>query len=102
VKNLINHKIVVSGIDSNIWNLWQGMSLMMGYLLIIIGLLHILILIRTEKGEYPPVGGSIIMILMLFGVIYTGHNFFGAWQVSGAIVGITLQSICLVLSIIRK
>jgi len=102
VKKLLNHEIIVSGTNSNIWDLWQGMSLMMGFLLIIIGMLHLLILTSIKKNDYPPLGISLIMIFMLLGVIYTGYNFFGAWQVSGGIAGIILQSICLTLTILKR
>lgn len=102
VKKLLNHDIVVTRQASNIWDLWQGMSLMMGFLLIIVGLLHLLIISRLKNEDYPPIGASVIMILMLVGVIYSGVYFFGALQVYGGIGGISLQSICLVLSIMKK
>lgn len=102
VAGLLNHEIVVSGINSNIYDLWQGMSLMMGLLLIIIGLLHLLIIRRLEGNEYPPIEGSLIMILMLDFVIYTGYYFFSSWQVYGGVVGIIIQSICMVLTFRKK
>ena len=102
IKALLNPPIVVSGTASNIWDLWLGMSLMMGYLLMIIGMLHLSILIKTRKNSYPPLEASIIMILMLLGVIYTGYYFFGSWQIYGGITGIFLQSICLSLTILKK
>ncbi len=102
LKTILNHKIVVTGIESNIWHLWQGMSLMMGFLLIIIGILNLSIIKNSGKDKYPPISASIIMILMLLGVIYMGINYFSAWQVYGGIFGIILQSICLFLSIQKK
>ncbi len=102
IQRLLNHEVVVSGTEANIWDLWQGMSLMMGYLLMILGMIHLLILRRTSKSEYPPVGGSVLMILMLIGVIYTGYYYFGAWQVSGGTAGIMLQSICLLVTLWDK
>jgi len=102
IHKILDHNIVVTGIESNIWDLWQGMSLMMGFLLIIIGLLNLLIIFRLDKHTFPPIGASLIMILMLIGVIYSGLNFFGDWQVYGGIAGTVLQSICLFLSIAKK
>ncbi|MEL6699882.1 MAG: hypothetical protein AAFV78_18355 [Bacteroidota bacterium] len=102
IRRLLNHEIVVSGTEAHIWDLWQGMSLMMGYLLIIMGTTHLLILRRTSKSEYPPVSGSVLMILMLIGVIYTGYYYFGAWQVSGGTAGIMLQSVCLLVTLWDK
>jgi len=78
------------------------MSLMMGYLLIIIGLLNLSIIARINKGDYPPISASVILILMLAGVIYAGVNYFSSWQVYGGTIGILLQSICLILSIRKK
>jgi len=95
IEEKLNFTATVSGIESNVYNLWQGMSLMMGLLLITVGALHLLILFRLPKNQYPPIGASIIMILMLFAVIYAGYNFFGAWQVYGGIMGIVLQLSCL-------
>ena len=102
IQTLLDHTIVVTGLEASIWNLWQGMSLMMGLLLIIVGLLHLVILNDLEKESYPPIGGSLVMILMLIFVFYAGLNFFSSWQVIGASIGLVLQSICLVLSIRGK
>lgn len=102
LSEMMNHTVVVTGMETNVYNLWQGMSLMMGLLLIIVGLSHLLIINKTGKDAFPPIGGSLILILMLVFVIYAGYNFFGGWQVYGGAMGILLQSICLVLSIKRK
>ncbi len=102
IKTLLNHKIPVSGTEAYIWDLWQGMSLMMGFLLIVIGILHLSIIQRIKKAEYPPISGSLIMIFMLVGVIYAGVNFFDKWQVYGGIFGILVQSTCLVLTIAKR
>lgn len=102
IKNLLNHKIMVTGIEANIWQLWQGMSVMMGILLIFIGLLHLLIIRNTKKEDYPSIGGSIIMILILLSVMTIWYWHEGAWQVQGSAFGILLQSICLGLSIRNK
>ncbi len=99
VKGQINYPIVVSGTQSNIWDLWQGMSFMMGILLIIVGLLHLLILKGVDEKSFPPVGGSLLMILMLLFVIYAGFSFFGSMQIYGGSAGLILQIICLILSI---
>lgn len=99
IHGLLNHEIMVSGMTSNIWGLWQGMSLMMGGLLIIIGLLNLLIIKRLGKNDYPPIESSLIMILMLLGVMYVGHYLFESWQVYGGAIGIAVQTVCLVLSL---
>lgn len=99
IQNHLNHDIVVTGIESNVYDLWQGMSLMMGFNLFFIGVLHLYILLRTPKTAYPPIGGSIIMILMLMVVVVIGNAYFSQWQVYGGIIGIAVQSVCLFLSI---
>jgi len=98
IHNRLDFTAVVTGMESNIWELYQGMSLMMGYLMIIIGLLNFSIIFRLKKEEYPPISASLIFIVMLLGVIYVGANYFSSWQVYGGIGGILLQSIVLVLS----
>ncbi len=99
LKEKLNHPIVVTGVESNIWDLWQGMSFMMGILLIIVGLLHLVILKGVDEKSYPPIGGSLVMILMLLFVIYSGFSFFGSMQIYGGSTGLILQTICLILSI---
>jgi len=98
----LDKKLTVTGVESNIWDLWQGMSLMMGILLIIIGLISIAVIRNLKKGEYPPLNISIIIILMLSAVIYSGVNFFGEAQVYGGIVGILIQSASIFLSKFEK
>ncbi len=99
---VMNHTVLVTGTNANVYNLWQGMSLMMGLLLIIVGLSHLLILKQLAKENFPPIGGSLILILMLVCVIYAGYYFFGGWQVYGGAMGILLQGTCLILSIRGK
>ncbi len=99
IKEQINIPLMVAGQESNIWELWQGMSFMMGILLIIVGLLHLFILSGVGKKDFPPIGGSLIMILMLLFVIYSGVKFFGNMQIYGGSAGLILQTICLILSI---
>lgn len=98
LEQLLDHDIVVTGIETNIFGLWQGMSFMMGLLLIIIGLSHLLILKKVTQNQYPPIAGSLIMILMLLFVMYAGYHFFGGWQFYGGMVGLVIQVSCLILS----
>jgi len=86
INGWLDKEIVVTGIKSNIWDLWQGMSLMMSILLIIIGLISVAIIWNLRKGEYPPVNISVIIILMLLAVVYSGVNYFGAAQVYGKLL----------------
>jgi len=90
--------LVVTGVESNIWDLWQGMSLMMGLLLIVIGLMSVAVIVNLRKGEYPPLNISVIIILMLLAVVYSGVNYFGEAQVYGGITGILIQTTSIILS----
>ena len=99
VQSLLSHDIWVMGSEASAWKLWQGMSLMMGVLLIIVGLSHLQILARLDKQSYPPIGASLIIMLMLTIVIYAGVHFFGGMQIYGGMAGLILQSICLLLTI---
>jgi len=91
IQSLLDKDLVVMGTPSNIWNLWQGMSLMMGVLLIIVGLMSILIIVNLDKGLSPPINISIVIILMLVMVVYSGINFFGDAQIYGGAFGIFVQ-----------
>ena len=75
---------------------------MMGILLIIIGLISLAVIFNLNKGDFPPVNISIIIILMLIAVIYSGVNFFGSAQVYGGIFGIVVQTASIVISKIKK
>jgi len=99
IKELLNHNITVTGQEANIWQLWQGMSIMMGVLLIFVGLLHLLLLSKVKRENYPSIGGSILMILMLLSIMYVWNLHEGPWQVYGGAFGILLQSVCLGFSI---
>lgn len=92
IRRRLDKEIVVMGSDSNIWDLWQGMSLMMGILLIIVGLMMVMIILNLKKTEYPPTNISIVFILMLITVVYSGINYFGSAQIYGGIFGIIVQS----------
>ena len=92
IRRRLDKEIVVMGSDSNIWDLWQGMSLMMGILLIIVGLMMVMTIWNLKKAQYPPLNISLIFILMLITVVYSGVNYFGTAQVYGGIAGIVLQS----------
>lgn len=98
INTLLDKEIVVMGTDSNIWLLWQGMSLMMGILLIIVGAISLAVIWNLKKGEFPPVNISIIIILMLIAVVYSGVNYFGEAQLYGGIAGIVIQSASIVFS----
>lgn len=102
VRTSLDQEILVSGNPANIWKLWQGMSMMMGYLLIVIGIFNVYILFKLKPNENPSVGVSLILMLMLIGVMYTGYFFFGSWQIYGGGAGFLLQSLCLYISLTHK
>lgn len=102
INGWLDKDIIVTGVKSNIWHLWQGMSLMMGILLIIIGLISLAVIFNLNKDDFPPVNISIIIILMLIAVIYSGVNFFGSAQVYGGIFGIVVQTASIVASKLKK
>ncbi len=98
INKLLDKDIVVMDTESNIWDLWQGMSLMMGILLIIVGAISVAVIWNLKKGEFPPVNISVIVILMLLAVVYSGIMFFGEAQLYGGIVGIIVQSLSILFS----
>jgi len=98
IKRTLDKEIVVMGTESNIWDLWQGMSLMMGILLIIVGLIMTMTILNLKKIESPPINISLIFILMLITVVYSGINYFGTAQIYGGIFGIIVQSASILFS----
>lgn len=102
INQWLDKDIVVTGIQSNIWDLWQGMSLMMGILLIIVGLISVCVIWNLKKGEYPPMNISLVIILMLIAVVYSGVNYFGDAQLYGGIAGIIIQSTSIILSKLKN
>ncbi len=102
LNKMLSYDIPVMGQNADVYKLWQGMSLMMGLLLIIVGLLVLVIVKNTPKDKYPPVAASLVFIAMLCCVIYAGANFFGPPQFYGGMFGCVLQSICLFLTLTKK
>jgi len=89
----------IGGEVANAFDLWQGMSLMMGYTLMLFGLTHLVIGLRLSKDECPPIPFIILMIFQCIGSVYTGIHFFGPAQIYGGLFGIICLSISLFLTI---
>lgn len=69
------------------YQLYIGMSFMMGVCFIVIGLLNIFLAKTIEKDAYPSIATTIPMIILMSSVAYCGYNFFGPMQLySGAIM----------------
>ncbi len=102
VNSLLDKALVVMGADSNIWSLWQGMSLMMGMQMVAMGLISVLIIWNLKPGVFPPTNISLVIILMLIFVVYCGINFFGPGQLYGGIAGIIIQSVSILLSKVKN
>lgn len=67
-------------------------------LLIVVGLIRILIIWNLKKDEFPLVNISVIIILILVVIIYSGLNYFGSAQVYGGIIGIIIQATSILFS----
>ena len=80
---------------AEVWDLWEGQSLTMGILLIVIGLLNIFTLKSLGKTAFPPKVISLIMMILIGFIIYTGFAFFGTVQIYGGIVGLGLYGTAL-------
>lgn len=77
----------------NIWRNWQGYSLMMGVSFVVIGGLNIVILQLIK--DFPPFGLTGIMLLLFIVVAYSGIHFFTMVQFYGALFGMTLLVLAL-------
>ena len=99
IQAMLNQSIPLQGAEENVWKLWQGFSFMMGAFMFFFGATHFFIASQVNKNSYPPILGSILVLITLIIVTYSGLHFFGNMQFYGGIWGILLQSICLILSL---
>ncbi len=86
------------GLEADVWKLWQGFSLMMGWSLIAIGLLNVSVLLGY-KNQPVALGFQLVMMLMLVAVIFAGANYFSAFQFYGGMVGLVVQGAALFLTL---
>jgi len=95
LKTMMDHGLKVNGESSNVWELWQGMSLMMGLSFIIIGLFNLSTILNIARENYPPINTTLTMILMCLFVTYSGYHFFSPIILGGGVFGLLLQIVCL-------
>jgi len=88
-------RIKVAGQNAEVWKLWQGMSLLFGVLLSVLGLNNLLVL---EANSHPPVSITLVTMAVLLLIIYSGHKYFGKMQFYGGMFGFLLFGISLFLS----
>ncbi|MFK7936755.1 MAG: hypothetical protein AB8G22_24795 [Saprospiraceae bacterium] len=88
-------KIIEFGGETlDIWRNWQGYSFMMGVSFIVIGGLNLVVL--KQNQDFPPIGLTIIMILLLTTVVYSGIHFFTVVQLYGGLMGIAFLLVALI------
>jgi len=82
--------ILVQGTDAASWDLFQGVSLLMGFFSIVLGFAN---LAAERAAGRPPAGVSLVNIAMLVSVMIVGVLYLGALQVYGSMFGITMFAI---------
>lgn len=87
-------RIKVVNINAEVWKLWQGMSLLFGILLSVLGLNNILAL---QADASPPVSITLVTMAVLLIVIYSGKKYFGNMQYYGGMFGFVLFGLSLYL-----
>jgi len=75
---------------TDIWHLWNGLSLLMGFGFIALGLANIAGLRSLPKHAYPNVGTCIINMAALASITFIGILHLGPMQTFGGPVGIAL------------
>ncbi len=88
--------IKVGGHPASVWKMWQGMSLLFGVFMGILGLNNIL---AIGGRAYPPLSITLVMMVVLLLVIYSGKKYFTNMQVYGGIVGLLIFGISLYLNL---
>ena len=78
------------GLEADVWKLWQGFSLMMGWSLVAIGLLNVSVLLSYKAQAVAP-GFQLVMMFMLGATIFAGANYFSAFQFYGGMIGLVVQ-----------
>ena len=85
--------------SAEVWKLWQGMSLLFGVLMLILGVNNILSLLSLEQNSHPSVLICITNIIVLIIIIYTGFKYFSKMQVYGGFLGLILFIVSLFLTL---
>lgn len=91
--------IALQGNQERAWDLFQGISLLMGVFSMTIGALLLVVLRATPKGQVPSAGVSLITIVTLFAVLWVGAVYLSALQVVGGGTGALLLLLPLVHSL---
>ncbi|MGB0931365.1 MAG: LIC_13387 family protein [Chitinophagales bacterium] len=87
-------RIKVAGANAEVWKLWQGMSLLFGVLLSVLGLNNILAL---QTNTSPPLYITLVTMAVLLLVMYSGKKYFGNMQFYGGMFGFVLFGLSLYL-----
>lgn len=82
--------IDVSGQSTASWDLFQGISLLMGLFSVAVGLIDFSALRVTKTSELPPIGVAVANMLMLLAIIMVGAAYLGPIQIYGGMFGITV------------
>lgn len=82
--------IMVQGGNTAAWDLFQGLSLLMGFFSIILGITN---LAAQRAAGRPPVGVSLANVAMLGSIVIIGVLHLGPLQVYGGMFGITMFAI---------
>lgn len=77
----------VAGDQAAAWNLWQGLSILMGFFSIALGAVNLAALYAHPKTTFPSITICAINILMLCVVFFTGYIYLGPIQMFGAPAG---------------
>lgn len=85
--------IEVSGQSTASWDLFQGISLLMGLFSVAVGLIDLSALRVTAENELPPVGVAVANMLMLTAIVLVGAAYLGPIQIYGGMFGITVFGI---------
>ena len=76
IQAMLNQSIPLQGAEESVWKLWQGFSFMMGAFMFFFGATHLFIASQVNKNSYPPILGSILVLITLIGFDFSDNQFY--------------------------
>lgn len=87
--------LTAMGPDIMLFNLWQGLSYLMGFFAAALGATNLAALYSLGKGAHPSKGVALVNMVMMVGVCWSGIMYLSEFQAIGGPAGIVLFGLTL-------